>query len=71
MIKFMDEIVEEVERFAREYTASAIAILGFLEKILIVITTPVWILPYKVIRAKIGEYVANERQGKEDAGKND
>ena len=45
MIKFMDEIVEAVEQFIEGVGENALIILGILEKIVIFITTPVWILP--------------------------
>lgn len=50
MIKFMDEIVEAVERFVEGVGENALIILGILAKIVIFITAPVWILPYKLIR---------------------
>lgn len=50
MIKFMDEIVEAVEQFAEEVGENALIILGILAKIVVLITAPVWILPYKLIR---------------------
>lgn len=51
MIEFMDEIVEAVEQFIEEGTENLIDILGILAKLLILITAPVWMLPYKAIRA--------------------
>lgn len=50
MIKFMDEIVEAVEQFVEGVGENALIILGILAKIVIFITAPVWILPYKLIR---------------------
>lgn len=50
MIKFMDGIVEAVEEFANAGAENMIIILGVLAKIIILITAPVWILPYKLIR---------------------
>lgn len=50
MIKFMDEITEAVEQFLEGIGENALIILGILAKIVILITTPVWILPYKLIR---------------------
>lgn len=85
MIKFMDEIVEAVEQFIEGVGENALIILGILEKIVIFITTPVWILPYIAIRralewrenysyakkvAKMGEYaIAGFKAGLESVEK--
>lgn len=50
MIEFMDEVVEAIEYFIMAVTDAAAGALVFVGKALIVITTPVWILPYKLIR---------------------
>ena len=50
MIKFMDEIVEAVEQYVKGAGENAIIILGIMAKIVILITVPAWILPYKAIR---------------------
>lgn len=50
MIDFMDEIVEAVEEFANASVENMIIILGVVAKGAILITAPVWILPYKLIR---------------------
>lgn len=50
MIKFMDGIVEAVEEFARAGAECMVFIFEVLAKWFIIITTPVWILPYKLIR---------------------
>lgn len=50
MIEFMDGIVEAVEQFVEGAGENALIILGILAKIVIFITTPVWILPYIAIR---------------------
>lgn len=50
MIKFMDGIVEAVEEFANEGVENLIIILGVVAKAVILLTAPVWILPYKLIR---------------------
>lgn len=47
MIEFMDVIVEEVEQFIERAAENALIILGLLAKVVILLTTPVWILPYK------------------------
>lgn len=72
MIEFMDGIVEAVKQFVEGVGENALIILGVLAKMVILLTTPVWILPYMAIRAalerwanysyakevaKIGEYV--------------
>lgn len=50
MIKFMDEIVEAVEQFIEGVGENALIAWEMLVKIMIFITAPVWILPYKLIR---------------------
>lgn len=54
MIKFMDEITEALTEGIKQYTECAaeiaVYILGLLAKAFILITTPVWILPYMLIR---------------------
>lgn len=50
MIKFMDGIVEAVEEFANAGVENLIIILGVVAKVVILLTAPVWILPYKMIR---------------------
>ena len=54
MIKFMDEITEALTGAIKQYTECvaeiAVYILGLLAKAFILITTPVWILPYMLIR---------------------
>lgn len=54
MIKFMDEIAETiigaVRTYAEWYREIAIYILGLLAKAFILVTTPVWLLPYMLIR---------------------
>ena len=54
MIKFMDEITEVLTGAVRTYMEwageIAIYILGLLAKGLIPLSTPVWILPYILIR---------------------
>lgn len=54
MLDFMDDIVESVEEFARETVAVAIWLLITTVKAAILITAPVWILPYKLIRDRNG-----------------
>lgn len=54
MIRFMDEITEAITGAVRAYMEwageIAIYILGLLAKGLILFSTPVWILPYILIR---------------------
>lgn len=54
MIKFMDEITEALTGAVRAYVEwageIAIYILGLLAKGFILLSTPVWILPYILIR---------------------
>lgn len=66
MIKFMDEIVEAVEEFARAGVGYMVSIFGVLAKWTIVIAAPAWILPYKVIRGVLERW-ANYSYAKEVA----
>lgn len=50
----MDEIVEAVEQFIKGAAEDALIILGLLAKAVILLTTPVWILPYKLMRERSG-----------------
>lgn len=50
MIKFMDEITEAIKQYTECVAEIAVYILGLLAKAFILITTPVWILPYMFIR---------------------
>ena len=50
MIEFMDGIVEAVEQFVQGLVENALIILEILVKIVILITAPIWMLPYKIIR---------------------
>lgn len=70
MIKFMDMITEAVEQFLEGIGENALVILGVLAKMVILLTTPVWILPYKIARDIMFNGAENERS-REDAGKND
>lgn len=54
MLDFMDDIVESVEEFARAAVAVAIWLLIATVKAAILITAPVWILPYKLLRDRNG-----------------
>lgn len=54
MLDFMDDIVENVEEFARAAVAVAIWLLIKTVKAAILITAPVWILPYKLLRDRNG-----------------
>lgn len=52
MIEFMDVIVEAVEQFIEQAAENALIILGLLAKVVILLTTPVWILLYKLLRER-------------------
>lgn len=54
MFDFMDEVVNAVEEFAKAAVELAAFLLVVLAKWVIVLTTPVWILPYKVLRDRNG-----------------
>lgn len=50
MFEYMDEIVEGLQRFAESMGEWGAAILLFFIKAAILITTPIWILPYVILR---------------------
>lgn len=50
MIEFMDCIVEAVEEFAKSATDVAVFSLIFVTKMALIITAPVWLLPYAMWR---------------------
>lgn len=50
MIKFMDEITEALTEAVRAYMEWAGEIAIYMAKGLILLSTPVWILPYMMIR---------------------
>lgn len=52
MLDFMDDIAESTEEFARAAAAVAIWLLITTVKVAILITAPVWLLPYKMLREK-------------------
>ena len=54
MLDFMDGIVEAVEEFAETAAELAAWILVILVKWVILLTTPVWILTYKLLRDRNG-----------------
>ena len=54
MLDFMDDIVESVEEFAGAAVVFAIWLLITTVKAAILITAPVWILPYKLLRDRNG-----------------
>ena len=55
MLEFMDGIVEGVEEFANSTAEFAAWALVSLTKLAILITAPVWIIPYKIIRVEKGK----------------
>lgn len=54
MLDFMDDIVESVEEFARAAVAVVTWFIITAIKGAILITAPVWILPYKLLRDRNG-----------------
>ena len=68
----MDSIVEGVDQFIEGLAEYAISIIAVLGMIIIFFTTPVWILPYKVIREKQKQRqschfpICEEREGRND-----
>ncbi len=60
MIDFMDGIVEAVEEFAGAAAEIAIMVLVILGKAAILITAPVWVLPYKILRDRNGGKCENQ-----------
>lgn len=50
MLEYMDEIVESVKEFTRGATEWAAAVVVMCGKVLLIITAPVWILPYTILR---------------------
>lgn len=53
MINFMDGIVEGVTEFVNSAGEQAVEIAELLLKIIIAIATPIWILPYMLIRRMV------------------
>lgn len=54
MLDFMDEVVNTVEEFGEAAVEQAANLLVGLAKAVIVITAPVWILPYILLRDRNG-----------------
>lgn len=54
MLDFMDEVVNAVEEFGEAAVEYAANLLVGLAKAVIVITAPVWILPYILLRDRNG-----------------
>lgn len=63
MIEFMDSIVEEVDQFIEGMAEYAISLITVIGMAIIFLTTPVWILPYKLIREKLKEKENYRRAG--------
>lgn len=61
MIEFMDEIVESVEWFAKRVVKITFIILEGLAERFLLITAPVWILPYKMIRIMVDRTKRREK----------
>ena len=49
MLEYTDEIVESVKEFTRGATECAAAAVVMCGKVLLIITAPVWILPYTIL----------------------
>lgn len=52
MFDFMDEMVEDVEELVKGVAEFAAELLVVMAKTVILLTTPVWIIPYKIIRTR-------------------
>lgn len=50
MFEFMDDIVEAVEKFVKSATDVAVFLLICTAKLALIITAPVWVLPYVIWR---------------------
>lgn len=59
VIEFMDEIVEAIEEFGKEAIKKLGAVLVIAAKSMIIITAPVWILPYCVLKDRNGGICEN------------
>ena len=55
MFEFMDEIVEGIEQIAEVIKEGIVYIIVLTLKAVILITTPVWIIPYKMLKDKKGK----------------
>lgn len=60
MFEYMDEIVESLQGFWESVEEWAAAILLFFIKAAILITTPIWILPYVILRDRNGGKCENK-----------
>lgn len=60
MFEYMDEIVEGLQGFWESVEEWAEAILLFFIKATILITTPIWILPYVILRDRNGGKCENQ-----------
>ena len=54
MFEYMDEIVESLQGFAESAGEWVAATLVFFIKAGILITTPIWVLPYVILRDRNG-----------------
>ena len=54
MFEYMDEIVESLKGFTESAAEYGAEILLFFIKAVILITTPIWILPYVILRDRNG-----------------
>lgn len=54
MFEYMDEIIESLKGFAENAVEYGAEILLFFIKAIILITTPIWVLPYVILRDRNG-----------------
>lgn len=54
MFEYMDEIVESLKGFTESAAKYGAEILLFFIKAIILITTPIWVLPYMILRDRNG-----------------
>lgn len=50
MLDFMDSVVEAVEEFGEAAVDAAASMLIYAAKLVLIITAPVWLLPYAIWR---------------------
>ena len=50
MFEFMDDVVDAVEEFAQAAVDIAVFVMICTAKAVLIITAPVWLLPYKMWR---------------------
>ena len=55
MKKWMDELVESMDDFIVFFAEIATELAGYIGKFIILVTFPVWYLPYKFFRRRDGD----------------